>query len=440
MGGLRCSCTAGRTTSTVSPTWRRSSPQQGFRVIVPYLRGFGTTRFLSDETVRNGQQSVVAVDALALMDALELEQAVVAGFDWGARTADILAALWPERCTGLVSVSGYLIGNQAAGRQPLPPAAELQWWYQYYFATERGRAGYDANRRDFAKLIWHTASPQWEFDDATFDRSAAAFDNPDHVDDRDPQLPLATRARRGRSAVRRARSSGSPRARPSRFRPSRSRATPTAHPTPTRAPTRRSSRAVRAPHDRRRHRAQPSAGGAGSVRGGRRWTSPADEGVPVTDPSIPCPPAVRGSPRAVRRRDRLAQLAAAHAGGAARQGRARRLLDLHLHQLAAHPRLRSCLGRASTREQGLVVIGVHTPEFPFEGELDNVRWAREGDADRLSRRGRHRLRRLERVRQPLLAGDLPRRCAGQDPLPPFRRRRIRGRRAGHPATAPRSGR
>ena len=156
--------------------------QRGFRVIVPFLRGFGTTRFLSDETVRNGQQSVVAVDALALMDALQLEQAVVAGFDWGARTADILAALWPERCTGLVSVSGYLIGNQAAGRQPLPPAAELQWWYQYYFATERGRAGYDANRRDFAKLIWHTASPQWEFDDTTFDRSAAAFDNPDHVD------------------------------------------------------------------------------------------------------------------------------------------------------------------------------------------------------------------------------------------------------------------
>ncbi|WP_345761244.1 alpha/beta fold hydrolase [Diaminobutyricibacter sp. McL0608] len=154
---------------------------QGFRVIVPFLRGFGTTRFLSDETLRNGQQSVVAVDALALMDALQLEQAVVAGFDWGARTADIVAALWPERCTGLVSVSGYLIGNQAAGRQPLPPAAELQWWYQYYFATERGRAGYDANRRDFAKLIWHTASPQWEFDDITFGRSAAAFDNPDHV-------------------------------------------------------------------------------------------------------------------------------------------------------------------------------------------------------------------------------------------------------------------
>jgi pimeloyl-ACP methyl ester carboxylesterase len=155
---------------------------QGCRVLIPYLRGFGTTRFLADDTARNGQQSVVAVDALALLDALRIERAVVAGFDWGARTADILAALWPERCTGLVSVSGYLIGSQAAGRQPLPPAAELQWWYQYYFATERGRAGYDANRREFAKLIWRTASPQWHFDDATFDRTAASFDNPDHVD------------------------------------------------------------------------------------------------------------------------------------------------------------------------------------------------------------------------------------------------------------------
>lgn len=154
---------------------------QGFRVIIPHLRGFGTTRFLSDDTARNGQQSVVAVDAVALLDALQLERAVVAGFDWGARTADIVAALWPARCTGLVSVSGYLIGNQAAGAQPLPPAAELQWWYQYYFATERGRAGYDRFRRDFARLIWRTASPQWDFDDATFDRSAAAFDNPDHV-------------------------------------------------------------------------------------------------------------------------------------------------------------------------------------------------------------------------------------------------------------------
>jgi pimeloyl-ACP methyl ester carboxylesterase len=154
----------------------------GYRVIVPYLRGFGTTRFLSDATFRNGQQSALALDVIALMDALEIQSAILAGFDWGARTADIVAALWPERCTGLVSVSGYLIGSQEAGKHPLPPAAELQWWYQYYFATERGRAGYDKYRRDFAKLIWWTASPRWTFDDATFDRSAASFDNPDHVE------------------------------------------------------------------------------------------------------------------------------------------------------------------------------------------------------------------------------------------------------------------
>jgi pimeloyl-ACP methyl ester carboxylesterase len=155
---------------------------EGYRVIVPYLRGYGPTRFLSGETPRNGQQSVLAVDTLALLDALRIERAVVAGFDWGARTAGIVAALWPERCKALVSVSGYLIGSQAAGRVPLPPRAELQWWYQYYFATERGRAGYDAYRRDFARLIWRTASPKWAFDDATFERSAAALDNPDHVD------------------------------------------------------------------------------------------------------------------------------------------------------------------------------------------------------------------------------------------------------------------
>jgi pimeloyl-ACP methyl ester carboxylesterase len=154
---------------------------EGFRVIVPYLRGYGTTRFLSSETLRNGQQSVVAVDAIALMDALRIEKAVLGGFDWGARTADIVAALWPERCNGLVSVSGYLIGNQAAGKTPLPPQAELQWWYQFYFATERGRAGYEKYRRDFSKLIWRLASPKWNFDDATFDRTAESFDNPDHV-------------------------------------------------------------------------------------------------------------------------------------------------------------------------------------------------------------------------------------------------------------------
>jgi pimeloyl-ACP methyl ester carboxylesterase len=154
----------------------------GFRALVPYLRGYGTTRFLSEDTFRNGEQAALAADALAFLDALEIERAVVAGFDWGARTADILAALWPDRCDGLVSVSGYLIGSQEAGKQPLPPEAELQWWYQYYFATERGRAGYEANRREFAKLIWRTASPEWDFDDPTFDRSAASFDNPDHVE------------------------------------------------------------------------------------------------------------------------------------------------------------------------------------------------------------------------------------------------------------------
>jgi pimeloyl-ACP methyl ester carboxylesterase len=154
---------------------------QGYRAIIPYLRGYGTTRFLSEDTFRNGQPSVLAVDAIALMDALDIGQAVVAGFDWGARTADIVAALWPERCRALVSVSGYLIGSQEAGKLPLPPEAEQQWWYQFYFATERGRAGYDKHRRDFAKLIWQTASPKWDFDDATFDRSAASFDNPDHV-------------------------------------------------------------------------------------------------------------------------------------------------------------------------------------------------------------------------------------------------------------------
>jgi pimeloyl-ACP methyl ester carboxylesterase len=153
----------------------------GYRVIVPYLRGFGTTRFRSDATLRNGEQATFALDVIATLDALEIERAVLAGFDWGARTADIVAALWPERCTGLVSVSGYLIGSQQAGELPLPPAAELQWWYQYYFATERGRAGYDTYRHDFAKLIWRTASPKWNFDDVTFDRSAASFDNPDHV-------------------------------------------------------------------------------------------------------------------------------------------------------------------------------------------------------------------------------------------------------------------
>jgi pimeloyl-ACP methyl ester carboxylesterase len=154
---------------------------EGCRVIVPYLRGYGTTSFLSDAAPRNGEQVALATDTIALMDALALEEAVVGGFDWGARSANIVAAVWPARCSGLVSVSGYLIGSQATGRRPLPPEAELAWWYQYYFATERGRAGYEKYRREFAKLIWHTASPQWDFDEATFERSAASFENPDHV-------------------------------------------------------------------------------------------------------------------------------------------------------------------------------------------------------------------------------------------------------------------
>jgi pimeloyl-ACP methyl ester carboxylesterase len=155
---------------------------KGNRVIVPYLRGYGPTRFLSQGTMRNGQQSAIAVDIIALMDALGIEQATIGGCDWGARTANIIAALWPERCKALVSVSGYLIGNQKLGMAPLPPKAELQWWYQYYFATERGRAGYEKYTDDFARLIWQLASPKWNFDDATFERSAAAFVNPDHVD------------------------------------------------------------------------------------------------------------------------------------------------------------------------------------------------------------------------------------------------------------------
>jgi pimeloyl-ACP methyl ester carboxylesterase len=154
---------------------------KGYRAIVPHLRGYGTTRFLSNETFRTGQPSAVAVDSVALMDALKIDRATIAGFDWGARTANIMAALWPERCKAMVSVSGYLIGSQEAGKNPLPPKAELEWWYQFYFATERGRAGYEKYRHDFSKLIWQIASPKWNFDDATFDRSAAALENPDHV-------------------------------------------------------------------------------------------------------------------------------------------------------------------------------------------------------------------------------------------------------------------
>lgn len=155
---------------------------RGYRVVVPHLRGFGSTSFRSSSTPRNAQQSVLAIDALALMDALRIDRALIAGFDWGARTANILAALWPERCKAMVSVSGYLIGSPEANKRPLAPKDELSWWYQFYFATERGRAGYAAHRGEFAELIWRLASPAWRFDRATFERSAAAFDNPDHVD------------------------------------------------------------------------------------------------------------------------------------------------------------------------------------------------------------------------------------------------------------------
>jgi pimeloyl-ACP methyl ester carboxylesterase len=154
---------------------------KGYRVVVPYLRGYGATLFLSKETFRNGQQSALAVDIIALMDSLKIEKAILGGFDWGARTANVIAALWPERCKALVSVSGYLIGSREANKMPLPPKAELEWWYQFYFATERGKLGYEKYRRDFNKLIWWLASPKWSFDDATFERSAASFDNPDHL-------------------------------------------------------------------------------------------------------------------------------------------------------------------------------------------------------------------------------------------------------------------
>jgi pimeloyl-ACP methyl ester carboxylesterase len=154
---------------------------RGYRVVVPYLRGYGSTRFLSEATTRNGQPAALALDAIALMDALKIGSAIIGGCDWGARTANIIAALWPARCKGLVSVSGYLIGSPEGNKRPLPPKAELDWWYQFYFATERGRLGYDQYREAFARLIWKTASPKWNFDDATFQRSAASFNNPDHV-------------------------------------------------------------------------------------------------------------------------------------------------------------------------------------------------------------------------------------------------------------------
>jgi pimeloyl-ACP methyl ester carboxylesterase len=241
----------------------------GYRVVVPYLRGFGATRFLSDETFRNGEQAALALDVIALMDALEVESAILAGFDWGARTADIVAALWPERCTALVSVSGYLIGSQEAGKRPLPPEAELEWWYQYYFATERGRVGYDKYRRDFAKLIWRTASPRWNFDDATFDRSAASFGNPDHVEIVIHNYRWRLGFGRGRRELRRSggaarRRAGDHRAddHPRRRRQWRAASGPEFL-------CREVLGRVFAPNHRGRHRAQPSSGSSGSVCQGR---------------------------------------------------------------------------------------------------------------------------------------------------------------------------
>ena len=175
---------------------------KGYRVLMPYARGYGDTRFLSEKTLRNGQPAALASDVIDFMDALKIKQAVLGGYDWGARSADIVSALWPERVKALVSVSGYLIGNQAAGKNPLPPKAEFQWWYQFYFATDRGQAGYERNTHDFAKLIWQLASPKWAFDDATFDRSAKALDNPDPCRHHCVQLPLAPGAGRGRNPIR----------------------------------------------------------------------------------------------------------------------------------------------------------------------------------------------------------------------------------------------
>jgi pimeloyl-ACP methyl ester carboxylesterase len=153
----------------------------GYRVIVPYLRGFGPTHFLSANGFRNGEQLAFALDTVAFMDALKIDAPILAGYDYGGRAADIVAALWPERCKALVSGQGYLIVNYAANRQPSPPRDELALWFQYYFCTERGALGYADNRYDFNKLMWQWLSPKWKFDDATYDRTATSFENPDHV-------------------------------------------------------------------------------------------------------------------------------------------------------------------------------------------------------------------------------------------------------------------
>ncbi len=270
----------------------------GYRVIVPHLRGYGTTRFLSDTATRNGQQSALAVDVIDLMDALGIESAIVAGFDWGARSANVVAALWPAPMHGLVSVSGYLIGNPVANAEPLPPSAELSWWYQFYFATERGRAGYDKYRDDFAKLIWHTASPQMELRrrDVRPQRGVLRQRRPRRH--RDPQLPVATRAGARRTPVRRPGTATRRPVRPSRCRRSPSKVTPTARPTRTRAPTQRSSRGST--------RTEPSPAASGTTcrkkrpkpssrPSSKRTTSRSHDVRPVQGPSGP-PDDVPGAP------------------------------------------------------------------------------------------------------------------------------------------------
>jgi pimeloyl-ACP methyl ester carboxylesterase len=152
------------------------------RVVVPWLRGHGPTRFLSDDTVRSGQQAALGADAVALLDALDVPEAVLAGYDWGGRAACVAAALWPQRCTGVVAVNGYLVQDIAASTTPLRPALEAGFWYFFYFTTERGRAGLTADRRGIAEVIWARNSPRWQYDDAVVARTAEAFDNPDYVE------------------------------------------------------------------------------------------------------------------------------------------------------------------------------------------------------------------------------------------------------------------
>lgn len=241
---------------------------KGYRVLMPYARGYGDTHFLSDKTVRNGQPAALASDVIDFMDALKIKQAVLGGYDWGARSADIVSALWPERVKALVSVSGYLIGNQAAGKNPLPPKAELQWWYQFYFATDRGRAGYEKNTHDFAKLIWQLASPKWAFDDATFDRSAKALDNPDHVDitvfNYRWRLGLVQGETRYDALEQKLATT------PSISVPTitlEGDANGAPHPTP-RGLRQALHRSIRVPADQRRHRPQPAAGRSAGVRQG----------------------------------------------------------------------------------------------------------------------------------------------------------------------------